>query len=215
MESLTINSPQAGERTSTFENLLEDVSSALAKRAGKDIFAIEGHIGDQDDTASSSGGHKLTIRWDDKAKGHARTLRLPLSDDTVAQDSFHLLLDACQPATFGFGTQEILDEEYRKAGKLDTDDFCTDFNPYEHGIVNTINQVLAQGSHSTGRGLGVKAELYKLNVGSSHNFWLLGVYLLIRRQGILCSFWQVQTPCRHSAIRLSDGLACGLSACRT
>jgi hypothetical protein len=167
MESLTINSPQRSEAPSSVEDLLDNVSSALAKRAGKDIFAIEGHIEDQDDTNLSSGNPKLTIRWDDKTKGYARTLRLPLGDDTVAQDSFALLLNACQPATFGFGSQEILDEEYRKAGKMDTNDFCTDFNPYEHGIVDTINQVLAQGSHSAGRGLGVKAELYKLNVGSS------------------------------------------------
>ncbi|GKU05049.1 hypothetical protein FLAG1_07809 [Fusarium langsethiae] len=162
MESLTITSPGPSEAPSSVEDLLENVSSALAKRAGKDIFAIGGHIRD---TTSSTGNSELTIRWDNKTKGHARTLRLPLTEDTVAQDSFALFLNACQPATFGFGSQEILDEEYRKAGKLDTNDFCTDFNPYEHGILDTINQVLSQGSHS--RGFGVKAELYKLNVYSA------------------------------------------------
>ncbi|RGP75161.1 hypothetical protein FLONG3_5845 [Fusarium longipes] len=165
MESLTINSPQPSEVPCSVEDLLGNVSSALAKRAGKDIFAIEGHIEDLNDTTPANA--KITIRWDDKTKGYARTLRLPLADDAASQESFALLLNACQPATFGFGSQEVLDEEYRKAGKMDTDDFCTDFNPYEHGIVDTINQVLAQGSHSTGRGLGVKAELYKLNIYSA------------------------------------------------
>ena len=50
---------------------------------------------------------------------------------------------------------------------MDPNDFCTDLNPYEYGIVDTINQALAQGSHSAGKGFGVKAELYKLNVGVS------------------------------------------------
>ncbi|KAH7182606.1 uncharacterized protein B0J16DRAFT_321377 [Fusarium flagelliforme] len=167
MESLAIDSPKASESSSSVEDLLENVSSALAKRAGKDVFAIEGHLEDHDNATSPSNNPQLTIRWDDKTQGYARTLRLPLSDDTAAQDSFTLLLNACQPATFGVGSKEVLDEEYRKAGKMDTNDFCTDFSPYEHGIVDTINQALAQGSHSAGRGLGVKAELYKLNVYSA------------------------------------------------
>ncbi|KAI1062968.1 hypothetical protein LB507_005760 [Fusarium sp. FIESC RH6] len=146
--------PNACE-TSSVEDLLQNVSSALAHH--RSVFAIEGHIESQ---------QKLTIRWDAKIKGFARTLRLPLTDDAT-QESLGLLLNACQPATFGFGNQEVLDEEYRKAGKMDPNDFCTDFNPYEHGIVDTINQALAQGSHSAGKGLGVKAELYKLNVYSA------------------------------------------------
>lgn len=146
--------PNACE-TSSVEDLLQNVSSALAHH--RSVFAIEGHIESQ---------QKLTIRWDARIKGFARTLRLPLTADAT-QESLGLLLNACQPATFGFGNQEVLDEEYRKAGKMDPNDFCTDFNPYEHGIVDTINQALAQGSHSAGKGLGVKAELYKLNVYSA------------------------------------------------
>ena len=191
MESLTIDSPKDSESHSSVEDLLQNVSSALAKRAGKDVFAIEGHFEDHDNTTSPSSNPKLTVRWDDKTQGYARTLRLPLSDDTAAQNSFTLLLNACQPATFGVGSKEVLDEEYRKAGKMDTHDFCTDFSPYEYGVVDTINQALAQGSHSAG-GLGVKAELYKLNVGFSH-LWC--VYFLMCYLGILCSFWKVQAAC--------------------
>ncbi|CZR36058.1 uncharacterized protein FPRO_03682 [Fusarium proliferatum ET1] len=163
MES-SVTTSEPIENSSPLNGLLSAVSSALDKRAGKDIFAIGGSIGDDDN--SSSAGKSVTIRWDTKDQGHTRTLKLPLGNDPVARDGFNTLLADCQPATFGVGSQEVLDEEYRKAGKMNTEDFCTNFNPYEHGIVDTINQVLAQASVTDARGLGVKAELYKLNVYS-------------------------------------------------
>ncbi|KAF5661724.1 hypothetical protein FCIRC_11750 [Fusarium circinatum] len=161
MGSAAPTSQHAGD-SSPLGSLLSAVSSALDKRAGKDIFAIGGSI----DATTDSSNPSVTIRWDSKEQGRCRALTLPLSDDPVAQDGFNSLLADCQPATFGVGSQEVLDEEYRKAGKMNTEDFCTNFNPYEHGIVDTINQVLAQASVTDARGLGVKAELYKLNVYS-------------------------------------------------
>ncbi|KAF4963652.1 hypothetical protein FSARC_8357 [Fusarium sarcochroum] len=166
--SVTHTPESHSEGPSPTKDLLSAVSSALDKRAGKDIFAIGGSV-DADNNASdpASAKSKLTIRWDNKNRDHHHTLKLPISDDTSNPDSFTSLLMDCEPATFGFGKQEVLDEEYRKAGKMDTDEFCTNFNPYEHGIIDTINQVLAQSSCSDARGLGVKAELYKLNVYSA------------------------------------------------
>lgn len=163
MESPITTSGPIGD-SSPLDGLLSAVSSALDKRAGKDIFAIGGSIGDDGDSSNASASRSVTIRWDNKDQGHTRTLKLPLGEDAVAQAGFTTLLADCQPATFGIGSQEVLDEEYRKAGKMNTEDFCTNFNPYEHGIVDTINQVLAQASVTDARGLGVKAELYKLNV---------------------------------------------------
>lgn len=161
MESPITTSESVGD-SSPLDGLLSAVSSALDKRAGKDIFAIGGSVGDDDDHYSAS--KSVTTRWDTKDHGHTRTLKLPLGEDAVAQAGFTTLLADCQPATFGIGSQEVLDEEYRKAGKMNIEDFCTNFNPYEHGIADTINQVLAQASVTDARGLGVKAELYKLNV---------------------------------------------------
>jgi hypothetical protein len=37
------------------------------------------------------------------------------------------LSDACQPATFGVNKEDVLDESYRKAGKMDVTDFATNF----------------------------------------------------------------------------------------
>ena len=35
----------------------------------------------------------------------------------------------CQPATFGAQEQDVLNESYRKAWKMDMDNFSTRFNP--------------------------------------------------------------------------------------
>lgn len=70
----------------------------------------------------------------------------------------------CQPASFGYKGEDVLDESYRKAVKMDRSNFSSDFCPYELGIIDTIAQVLLP---NTGRGVlttGVCAELYKLNV---------------------------------------------------
>ncbi|KAJ3507607.1 hypothetical protein NM208_g15937 [Fusarium decemcellulare] len=155
----------SGDNTPSSQDLLRAVSSALHQRAGKDVFAIGGTISNpESSTSTPSDNCPLSIRWDRHEKGQCRKLTLPVDDDAASKESFELLLKDCQPATFGVGSQEVLDEEYRKAGKMDKTGFSTSFNPYEHGIVDTINQVLAQGNTNA---LGVKAELYKLNVYSS------------------------------------------------
>ena len=100
----------------------------------------------------------VTIRFGEHGSGSKLTLPTS-SDDTALQT----LLTACKPATFGVGGEEVHDEEYRKATKLDTSAFCTDFCPYTSGIVNLINQLLVPSIDSK---RSVKAELYKLNVYS-------------------------------------------------
>ena len=68
----------------------------------------------------------------------------------------------------------MLDESYRKAVKLDSDQFCTSFNPHEVGIVDAIAQSMlpaiakpfSGGDSKHEEHLGVIAELYKLNVSA-------------------------------------------------
>jgi hypothetical protein len=91
-------------------------------------------------------------------------------------DSMRNLLEACTPATFGHLGRDILDENYREAGKLDKESFSTNWNPYDYGIVDAIAQTLLPsiGQMVAEHGvqnvnadhLGVLAELYKLNVSS-------------------------------------------------
>lgn len=67
--------------------------------------------------------------------------------------------------------KDVLDETYRKASKLDATDLCTDFCPYEAGIIDIVTQTLLPPTVEQSRDgrrnrKGVRAELYKLNVYS-------------------------------------------------
>jgi hypothetical protein len=131
----------------------------------------------------------VTLRWD-ILNGSPRALTikfsLPLSSippvprfdaRTEASASrtnfqpFDDLIKACAAATFGLDGKDVLDEQYRKAGKLDREQFSIDFHPADYGIVDTIAQTLLPGALTdimTKREnhRGVLAELYKLNVSS-------------------------------------------------
>jgi hypothetical protein len=85
---------------------------------------------------------------------------LNLSDASVEQ--LDQLAAACQAATFGRGGEDILDETYRKAGKLDEQDFATKLGSEVDRIIDIVRPVFFVKDDD------VRAELYKLNVyGSS------------------------------------------------
>ena len=114
----------------------------------------------------------IVLRWDSPSEETTRKLKFPLPvvDDGVT--AIEGLLRDCAPATFGIGGEEVLDESYRKAVKLDAHQFSTNFNPYDVGIVDAISQVLLpgiakrfpDGKAAFGDSSGVVAELYTLNV---------------------------------------------------
>ncbi|KAI5236827.1 hypothetical protein E4T43_08378 [Aureobasidium subglaciale] len=56
--------------------------------------------------------------------------------------AFTSLISSCEPAAFGRGGENVYDEQYRKATKLDVSDFCTDFCPYQTGIIDVVSQLL-------------------------------------------------------------------------
>lgn len=144
-----------GDHQSNPRDLLENVAAALGRHASKDVFAIGGKI-----SLSS-----VVLRWDSGKMGQGRKVSLPLGEDTAASGAFQQLLDDCQPATFGKGKEDVLDEDYRKASKMDVSQFCTDFTLAEHGVIDTVTQALVQGAPVSDKYNGVRAELYKLNVG--------------------------------------------------
>lgn len=116
----------------------------------------------------------VTIRWDSLTEdGVSRKVTLPCSD--AERPSFEQLLKDCQPATFGLGGKDVLDETYRKAGKIDETAFSTNFSPYALGIVDTAAQALAPNTcRQTNETHGIRAELYKLNVRfpQAHQYYL-------------------------------------------
>ncbi|KAJ4308455.1 hypothetical protein N0V84_012090 [Fusarium piperis] len=153
---------EASSDDHTVQSLLDAVCTTL-NDPGLGVFAIGGDV-QKPESSSETTRPSLAIRWDRDKKDLCHKLLLPVGDDAASRRTFNMILKDCEPATFGVGSKEVLDEEYRKAGKLDDTAFSTSFNPYEHGIMDTINQALAQDAHR--EGLGVKAEMYKLNVYS-------------------------------------------------
>ncbi|KAL2815226.1 hypothetical protein BDW59DRAFT_16821 [Aspergillus cavernicola] len=114
----------------------------------------------------------VSIFWRKGDESTAHKLVLPI--DTYAPKSStgtlqHLVTD-CDPASFGRGDQDVIDPEYRKAGKIDANHFATSFHPADFGILENIGQVLLPSiSSETDNQLQfrkIKAELYKLNVYS-------------------------------------------------
>ncbi len=70
------------------------------------------------------------------------------------------LLAACSPATFGVNKEDVLDEKYRKAGKLDAENFAFNFDVKNSEITTQITNVLLEGRTNP----TFVPELYKLNV---------------------------------------------------
>lgn len=126
----------------------------------------------------------VTLRWDPQSQyvpACACKLQFPLdcSDSATANNIQRLLVDM-QPATFGYQGQDVVDESYHKASKLDPSRFDCTFNPYDMGIIDEVAQILLPGvkrkttsnNNSAGNprteGINVlRAELHKLNVYSS------------------------------------------------
>ncbi|KDR77464.1 hypothetical protein GALMADRAFT_119596 [Galerina marginata CBS 339.88] len=85
----------------------------------------------------------------------------------ASEDQLTSLAAACQQATFGVDQKDVLDESYRKAGKLDATQFATQFSPFP-GIIDTVRESLLHGEHSE---KSIKAEIYKLNVYGLGSFF--------------------------------------------
>ena len=113
----------------------------------------------------------IALRWDvPNEESTAKTIHFPILPSTTHESNSLLggLLTACAPATFGRNSEDVLDETYRKSGKLDRNQFSVDFHPHDYGIIDSIAQILMPETHvavgDQEEHRGVVAELYKLNV---------------------------------------------------
>lgn len=109
----------------------------------------------------------ISIRWDsqDPASSMVSKIVFPLEDAAGVKQLATMIQD-CEPASFGFQGKDVVDESYRKAIKMDNTAFSTDFCPYKLGIIDTIAQMLLPNTEKCTFN-GIRAELYKLNVGPS------------------------------------------------
>ncbi|KZT39337.1 hypothetical protein SISSUDRAFT_1020371 [Sistotremastrum suecicum HHB10207 ss-3] len=94
----------------------------------------------------------------------ARCLQFPTSEDAELQR----LSDACQSATFGRNKQDVLDESYRLARKMDTEDFSINFGFEFYEMLNHAVRGLLGVQHDN---KNFRAELYKLNVYGPGSFF--------------------------------------------
>jgi hypothetical protein len=88
-------------------------------------------------TETSSHSPPIQVRYG--SSGLGSTLNIPGSE--LSSTEFKELLNVSLPATFARAGEEVLNEGYRKAGKLDRGHFATDFCPYAVGIVDTLTQI--------------------------------------------------------------------------
>ncbi|KZV82651.1 hypothetical protein EXIGLDRAFT_585282, partial [Exidia glandulosa HHB12029] len=78
------------------------------------------------------------------------------------------LASVCQAATFGRNQVDVLDESYRKAGKLDSGDFALGLEIIASGLLDKVHDALFGWE---GRSRDIQAELYKLNVYRTGSFF--------------------------------------------
>ncbi|KDQ10393.1 hypothetical protein BOTBODRAFT_115887 [Botryobasidium botryosum FD-172 SS1] len=90
--------------------------------------------------------------------------RLALQGATPAQ--LEHLANSCDKATFGVDQEDVLDESYRKAGKLDADHFAWNFQATD--LVDRIKKALFALDLKPRE---IRAELYKLNVYGPGSFF--------------------------------------------
>ena len=159
--------------------LLRKLSAAVNGHAAAATFACGGSVPIIDNaTAIQEPGRlavspPITLRWDPATDTKASITFPPSQEEAHFGEHLSALVQACQPATFGIGGRDVLDEGYRKAGKLDVSQFSSNFHPHDCGIVDTVQQILlpstVRGGLKIGFGpQGIKAELYKLNISRLH-----------------------------------------------
>ncbi|RXW16196.1 hypothetical protein EST38_g9656 [Candolleomyces aberdarensis] len=89
--------------------------------------------------------------------------------DGVPQDEEILkLVEVCQQATFGRGEQDVFNESYRKAWKLETAQFSAQFDLARSGIMETVHDQLLHYEKNT---MELEPQLYKLNVYGPGSFF--------------------------------------------
>ena len=171
------------------EKLLEDLSASLDSSARSATFACGGtvpfkttNIGgknpeakDKDDDAGHSitdGPNSEKISHDDividdiqvRFGKSGEGITVVFNTNGASTPELDQLIAACQPASFGRAGEAVLDEEYRKAGKLDKSEFATSFCPYEAGIIDVITQLLVPQVKHDKHTRSVKVSLNRLHV---------------------------------------------------
>ncbi|KAI0042876.1 hypothetical protein FA95DRAFT_1499456 [Auriscalpium vulgare] len=87
---------------------------------------------------------------------------------TAGPEELDALSRACDRASFGLNGENVHDESYRKAGKLDSAFFSTSFVPERNKLASIVGGSLLEGDKAT---RPLHFELYKLNVYGEGSFF--------------------------------------------
>lgn len=118
---------------------------------GKSTNAYGGSINLSNDEPSST----IQVLLDGQA------IAFPLTSEAEKQ-----LLNACVQAPFGRGKEECLDESYRKALKVDGDQFSLGIDIFQTGLLQEIGNALCPDQNSI-----LVAEKDKINVYAKGGFF--------------------------------------------
>ncbi|KAI1768212.1 hypothetical protein GGR53DRAFT_479401 [Hypoxylon sp. FL1150] len=137
------------------------------KKTSSQKYHPSGQASASDTETSETSSKPISLRWDPEdppTPASKCKLAFPLEPST--SDNLENLVATMSPATFGRHGKDVYDETYRRALKLDTTQFSTDFCPYELGIIDAVAQILLPTRVKSNSLIAVKAELYKLNIYS-------------------------------------------------
>ncbi|KAH9919291.1 uncharacterized protein B0H18DRAFT_1196117 [Fomitopsis serialis] len=110
----------------------------------------------------------ISAQMDPHSLTHSYNRRIDLSSTT--EEGVKHLAESCDAATFGMNNRDVLDESYRKAGKLDRKHFSPVFNPASTGLLRAIETELVEANDKL-ESPSIRAELYKLNVYGPGSFF--------------------------------------------
>ena len=83
----------------------------------------------------------------------------------VSEADMTKLLETCLVASYGYKGKNVIDKSYRNAFKLEPDNFITSFHVCSTPILQEITQSIVPTA------VGLKAELYKLNIYAPGGFF--------------------------------------------
>lgn len=105
-------------------------------------------------------------RSTDKQLGTLRSRFLNFAQ--ASREQVELLSNSCDIASFGLNNKDVVDESYRKAGKLDAAFFSSKLYAEDSGLLQIVRDGLLEGEQAK---VPIRAEPYKLNVyGLCTNF---------------------------------------------
>ncbi|KAI0048443.1 hypothetical protein FA95DRAFT_1557942 [Auriscalpium vulgare] len=94
----------------------------------------------------------------------AKRIDFSAPDDAQLEE----LAKSCERASFGLNNTDVIDEDYRKAGKLDAEHFATLLVPERTRLVDIVRNQLLEGEAAQ---RPLELELYKLNVYGEGSFF--------------------------------------------